>query len=74
LQLATLFEVDTALRSEYALRRRMLIERAKVTLQSFLWSPRLLKKVRVAACLHTGCTDTAAASRLRLGSGPSAAG
>ena len=45
LQLAKLSEVDTALRAEYALRRRMLIERVKVTLQSFMWSPRLEAKV-----------------------------
>ncbi|KAL4422373.1 hypothetical protein ABPG75_008570 [Micractinium tetrahymenae] len=43
-QLAQLGEVDSALRSEYALRRRMLIERVNVTLQSFLWSPRLEQK------------------------------
>lgn len=40
-QAAMLAEVDTALQPENALRRRMLIERAKVTLQSFLWSRRL---------------------------------
>ena len=40
-QIAILTEVDTALQAENALRRRMLIERAKVTLQSFLWSRRL---------------------------------
>ena len=44
--MAKLQEVDAALRSEYALRRRMLIERVKVTLQSFLWSPRLEQTVR----------------------------
>ncbi|KAL4419219.1 hypothetical protein ABPG77_010661 [Micractinium sp. CCAP 211/92] len=43
-QLAQLGDVDAALRSEYALRRRMLIERVNVTLQSFLWSPRLEQK------------------------------
>lgn len=44
LQLAQLGEVDAALRAEYSLRRRMLIERVNVTLQSFLWSPRLEQK------------------------------
>ncbi|PSC73625.1 FAM98A [Micractinium conductrix] len=43
-QMAKLSEVDAALRYEYALRRRMLIERVNVTLQSFLWSPRLEQK------------------------------
>lgn len=34
-------EVDKALRGEYGMRRRMLIERAKVTLQSFMWAEKL---------------------------------
>jgi hypothetical protein len=38
--MATLQDVEATLRSEYALRRRMLVERVKVTLQSFLWSNR----------------------------------
>ena len=40
-QEARLAEIDVALRAEYSLRRRMLTERAKVTLQSFTWSTRL---------------------------------
>ena len=44
-QLATLSEVDTTLRSDYARRRLMMITRAKVTLQSCMWSPRLRDKV-----------------------------
>lgn len=53
LQLAQLGEVDAALRSEYALRRRMLIERVKVTLQSFMWSPRLEAKVGSVTDLYS---------------------
>jgi hypothetical protein len=37
--------VDEVLKAEYSLRRRMLIERVKVTLQSFMWSPRLKEQV-----------------------------
>lgn len=40
-QLAALREVDAALRDEYGVRRAVLVERAKMTLQSFTWSPRL---------------------------------
>ncbi len=54
-QLATVREVDGALREEYALRRRMLVERAKVTLQSFLWSGRLKEKVRRGRVHGCGC-------------------
>ncbi|KAG2447059.1 hypothetical protein HYH02_007810 [Chlamydomonas schloesseri] len=43
-QLSVLGEMQTALTQEYALRRAVLIERAKVTLQSFEWSPRLAEK------------------------------
>lgn len=44
LQLATLSDINAALHAEYALRRRMLVERVQVTLASFLcrWS-RVLK-------------------------------
>ncbi|KAI3424779.1 hypothetical protein D9Q98_008167 [Chlorella vulgaris] len=48
-QLAILKDVDEVLRSEYSLRRRMLIERVKVTLQSFMWSPRLKEQGTTAA-------------------------
>ncbi|KAL4855913.1 hypothetical protein ACK3TF_003675 [Chlorella vulgaris] len=48
-QLAILEEVDEVLRAEYSLRRRMLIERVKVTLQSFMWSPRLKEQGTTAA-------------------------
>jgi len=41
----TLTEVNQALHDEYALRRRMLTERVRVTLQSFLWSGRLKEQV-----------------------------
>ena len=41
LQRHELQEVDKALRGEYSMRRRMLIERAKVTLQSFMWAEKL---------------------------------
>ncbi len=44
LQMSELKEVDSALRKEYTVRRRMLIERAKVTLQSFMWAERLEKE------------------------------
>lgn len=47
-QMAKLAEVQGALRAEYTLRRRMLIERVQVTLQSFLWSPRLEQQVGLA--------------------------
>eukprot|EP00887_Chlorella_sp_A99_P005046 scaffold4.g5046.t1 len=43
-QTTTLADIDAALRAEYALRRRMLIERVKVTLSSFLYSPRLAER------------------------------
>ncbi|GFR51040.1 hypothetical protein Agub_g13368, partial [Astrephomene gubernaculifera] len=43
-QLATLAEINGALREEYGLRRAVMIERAKVTLQAFEWSPRLAEK------------------------------
>ncbi|KAL0046913.1 hypothetical protein WJX82_001552 [Trebouxia sp. C0006] len=43
-QMSELEEIDSALREEYTVRRRMLIERAKVTLQSFLWAERLQKE------------------------------
>jgi protein FAM98B len=43
-QVSMLKEVDTALHAENALRRRMLIERVKVTLQSFMWSTRLTEE------------------------------
>lgn len=43
-QMNELEEIDSALRGEYTVRRRMLIERAKVTLQSFLWAERLQKE------------------------------
>ncbi|KAF6258787.1 hypothetical protein COO60DRAFT_1638882 [Scenedesmus sp. NREL 46B-D3] len=43
-QADVLREVDAALREEYWVRRRMLIERVKVTLQSFLWSPRVAEE------------------------------
>lgn len=43
-QMNELEEIDSALREEYTVRRRMLIERAKVTLQSFLWAERLQKE------------------------------
>lgn len=42
-QTSTLEEIDSALKQEYTLRRRMLIERAKVTLQSFMWADKLQK-------------------------------
>ena len=54
-QMSELREIDAALRQEYTVRRRMLIERAKVTLQSFLWaekvqaSPELLRPAQAAA-------------------------
>lgn len=38
---AALREVDRVLRDEYRLRRRMLLERAQVTVRSLLWSDRL---------------------------------
>lgn len=42
-QTGVLKEIDNALRGEYTVRRRMLIERAKVTLQSFLWAEKIQK-------------------------------
>lgn len=43
-QMAELKEIDSALRGEYTVRRRMLIERAKVTLKSFMWAERLQRE------------------------------
>eukprot|EP00891_Asterochloris_glomerata_P008758 jgi/Astpho2/8758/Aster-x0822 len=43
-QVDSLGEINEALRAEYSLRRRMLIERAKVTLQSFMWAERLKER------------------------------
>ena len=40
-QTGALKEIDSALRGEYTVRRRMLIERAKVTLQSFMWAEKI---------------------------------
>ena len=42
-QTRALKEIDSALRGEYTVRRRMLIERAKVTLQSFMWADKIQK-------------------------------
>ena len=42
-QASALEEIDGALKQEYTVRRRMLIERAKVTLQSFMWADKLQK-------------------------------
>ena len=42
-QTGALKEIDSALRGEYTVRRHMLIERAKVTLQSFMWADRIQK-------------------------------
>lgn len=42
-QARALEEIDSALKAEYTLRRRMLIERAKVTLHSFMWADKLQK-------------------------------
>ena len=42
-------EIDTALRNEYSLRRRMLIERAKVTMQSFMWAEKLQQEQGIRA-------------------------
>ncbi|CAD7703152.1 unnamed protein product [Ostreobium quekettii] len=43
-QLGLVGDIHAAMAAEYGLRRRMLIERAGVTLQSFLWSARLREK------------------------------
>lgn len=51
-QESKLQEVDAALRAEYALRRRMLCERAKVTLQSFSWSTRLAEEGAAQQAQH----------------------
>lgn len=39
--MSELKEIDSALKQEYTVRRRMLIERAKVTLQSFMWAEKV---------------------------------
>ncbi|KAK2078752.1 hypothetical protein QBZ16_003592 [Prototheca wickerhamii] len=44
----SLAEVDAALRAEYRLRRRMLLERARVTVRSLLWSDKLEEPERAA--------------------------
>lgn len=56
-QTSALEEIDSALKQEYTVRRRMLIERAKVTLQSFMWADKLqmsqeLKQAAQAAAQH----------------------
>ncbi|GIL78312.1 hypothetical protein Vretifemale_7756, partial [Volvox reticuliferus] len=43
-QLAVLGDINAAFREEYELRRAVLVERAKVTLQAFEWSGRLVEK------------------------------
>ena len=40
-QMSELKDIDCALRQEYTVRRRMLIERAKVTLQSLMWAEKV---------------------------------
>jgi Protein of unknown function (DUF2465) len=64
IQVAMLKEVDTALHAENALRRRMLIERVKVTLQSFMWSKRFNDKEESGATtdLKTAAEETIASS------------
>ena len=55
--MSELKEVDKALRGEYSMRRRMLIERAKVTLQSFMWAEKLqgsTDKQHAQAAAHKG--------------------
>ena len=49
--------IFAALVEEYAMRRQMLIERSKVTLQSFLWSERLKEK-GTAEQAHSLVEDT----------------
>lgn len=60
-QLSILKEVDTALHAENALRRKMLIERVKVTLQSFMWSKRLSEESELKTTAE-GTIATALAS------------
>ncbi len=61
-QEAQLGEVATALHAETALRRRMLIERVKVTLKSFMWSPRLgegAERAAAEAAMEAGLAEMA---------------
>lgn len=57
----SLAEVDAALRAEYRLRRRMLLERARVTVRSLLWSDRLEEPERAA--LEARASEALAAAR-----------
>lgn len=68
-ELSTLTEVHAALTEEYALRRAVLVERAKVTLQAFEWSPRLAEKGTAAEA-----TQVAAAARKTLAAEPKVSG
>lgn len=66
--MATLCDINSALHAEYALRRRMLIERVKVTLASFLY--RCASLVAVLAQrrqLDGGSSSAAAAEGCRQG-------
>ncbi|KAK9842273.1 hypothetical protein WJX81_004060 [Elliptochloris bilobata] len=59
-QVERLRDVDAALHAEYALRRRMLIERAQVTLQSLLRSERLEEQGCAAAAREAADKGAAA--------------
>ena len=58
-QMRQLEEINDALYSEHAIRRQMLIERVRVTLQSFMWSPRLTMEEDVGDIGDDGDEDTA---------------
>ena len=68
-QLELLSEVHAALASEYRVRREMVIKRADVTLQSFLWSDRLKETAAaadVAADVRAGQAALAAEPSVAL--------
>lgn len=60
-QLEDLAEIDAALRSEYAVRRRVLIERVLVTLKSFAASPKVEGNGELAAAVARATEEGLAA-------------
>lgn len=59
-QLQALSSIHDALKREYLLRRRMLIERAQVTAQAFLWSPKLQDPAAQAEAAQLAAAQQAA--------------
>lgn len=69
-QISILKDVDTALHAENALRRKMLIERIKVTLQSFMWSTRLIDSEEGNGDLKTTAEETIASALAGMSATP----